>query len=76
MSKYQVPPKADATEGGCKVGWSFYRDENVAKKAAEVAKHNAMLDSARGYDFGFQTPGSRELMSTGPHAGLWRVCFS
>ena len=43
---------------GCKVGWETYDNEEEAKAASERAKVEADSKWARGYDFGYLTPGS------------------
>lgn len=74
MSQKRKPlPAPDATDCGCKVSWNFYRDKKVAETAAKIAGHNAKLDEALGYDFGFQMPGAIELVKAGEHAGMYRV---
>ena len=45
-------------EIGCKVEWRWYRTLKSAKKAAAEARKEAITQAARGYDFGYQTPGS------------------
>ena len=44
--------------GGCKVSWNYYATEAEAQACAAAARHNARIDAAAGYDFGYQTPGA------------------
>lgn len=79
MSKYQTVPRGKEQRVGCKVSWQYYETEEAAKAASIVAKHNARLDAAAGYDFGYQSPGSiRPPQSDGKgfYPDLWEVCFS
>ncbi len=73
---YKVMPPADGLRVGCKVSWNYYRDESVARKAGEIALHNAKIDESLGYDFGYQSPGSVVLVKDGERAGMWEVCCS
>lgn len=43
---------------GIKVKWYYYDNEADAKTAAEVARKQADYQASRGYDFGYQSPGS------------------
>ena len=75
---YKPYPPHQAMRSGCKVSWYYYAKEDDAKKAAEVAKHNAAIQSSLGYDFGYQSPGySIQLMGANwpDYAGLWEVCI-
>lgn len=77
MAKYQTVPQGEAVRSGCKVCWYYYRTEAEAQAASKVAKHNARIDAAAGYDFGYQSPG----WITPPgeqnfYPDLWEVCFS
>lgn len=81
-SKYLPQPKYDNIRVGCKVSWLYFKDEAAARAAVPIAKHNAALDEAAGYDFGYQSPGSiRKMGDDGKgefaqYNGLWEVCFS
>lgn len=55
--RYMTYPSAQNVEHGCKVSWRTYTDQHDAETCAEAAKHNARLDEALGYDFGFAIPG-------------------
>lgn len=72
MSDYLPFPQEDEFRGGCKVSWLIYKDKATAEIAAEIAKHNAQLDAARGYDFGFQCPGTIDELKD----GRYEVCIS
>ncbi len=72
MTNYLPYPKEDDFRGGCKVSWLIYSDKAVAEEAAKAAKHNARIDAARGYDFGFQSPGSIDERKD----GRYEVCIS
>lgn len=47
-----------AQESGCKVGWEIYDDEDEARAAGERARALAIDKASRGYDFGYQVPGT------------------
>ena len=67
-------PPEQKYDGGCKVAWHFYADRADAEACAEAAKHNAIIQEGRGFDFGYCAPG---MIDGGPDAredGLWRVC--
>ena len=51
-------PKSTRSRIGAKVCWHVYATLPEAKAAAEIARQNAEIDAAAGYDFGFMTPGS------------------
>lgn len=59
---------------GCKVTWRYYHDEGMAREQVKVARHNAAIDEAAGYDFGYQNPGDIEQVKAGKRAGMWEVC--
>lgn len=71
MTEYMQYPQEEDSRCGCKVSWYYYKDRAMAEKAAEAAKHNAILDAQRGYDFGFQSPGTITKMKN----GLFEVCI-
>jgi hypothetical protein len=74
--KFKQYPTPDGGRCGCKVSWNYYRDEQKAKQAAEAASHNADILWARGYDFGYQTPGQIVQMKDewgGEFVGMWQV---
>jgi hypothetical protein len=76
-SKYLDMPKAVEARVGIKVCWYYYKTEEEAIAASEVAKHNARIDEAAGYDFGYQMPGS--ILKPGQqkfHPDLYEVCAS
>ena len=61
MSKYMDYPEPIEKEVGHKVCWYYYdnlEDAEACKKAARVNAHN---DAARGYDFGYRSPGYEEI---------------
>lgn len=68
---YKPYPKHVSIRNGCKVSWLRFADRGTAEKAAEAAKHNAEIDWARGYDFGYMMPGSIEQKSD----GTYEVCI-
>jgi hypothetical protein len=57
------------TNGGNKVGWEVYAKQADAKKRATAAKREARVKAAKGYDFGYQSPGSVRKVEDG-----WEVC--
>ena len=73
---YKTLPTPIKTRSGIKVGWYYYADEETARKAGNLALHNARIDANLGYDFGYQAPGSVRLIKEGEFAGLWEVCKS
>lgn len=77
MSANYLPIPAGYTdyEGGCKVCWYTYATEAEAIAASLVARHNAAIDAAAGYDFGFQSPGAIHEI-TGESGTSYRVTFS
>ena len=72
-TKWKDYPKSQNTETGCKVGWKTYGyDEWVlANVCSEAAKHNAKIQENLGYDFGYCSPGSIEVLSD----GRYKVCI-
>ena len=75
---YKSYPSPDQTRVGCKVSWYYYRNRRAAEVAATAAKHNARVQEALGYDFGYCSPGSIEKAGKGwgpEYAGLWEVCL-
>lgn len=50
-------PEYTIKDVGCKVSWYSFKTEEDAKKASEIAIHNAAIDASNGYDFGFCSPG-------------------
>lgn len=55
---YMSYPKEDALRSGIKVTWYYYKSQSDAEKAAEAARHNAVIQEGLGFDFGYQCPGS------------------
>jgi hypothetical protein len=78
---YLSYPEADEYRSGCKVSWNYYRDEARAKEAAIAARHNAKLQMAQGYDFGYQCPGNITKMRSNfdgewaKYNDMWEVCM-
>jgi len=68
-------PEAVTFRSGCKVSWRYYENEHAALEAALAAKNNARILRAKGYDFGYQSPGAVRRMpeSWGKFSGLWEV---
>ena len=56
---------------GNKVSWKTFVTREEAERAAVVAKHNAIIDAKKGYDFGYQVPGEITTVENG-----FEVCFS
>ena len=65
-------PEPIGTKCGCKVSWNFYTDVEKAEECAKAATHNAEIDAAQGYDFGYQMPGSIDY---NPTLKQYRVCL-
>ena len=57
-SGYQDYPAHLDVKYGCRVCWYRFENRKLAEQAAKAAIHNASLDAALGYDFGFVQPGS------------------
>lgn len=72
---YLPEPHSDALRVGIKVHWLYFRDKAQAEAAAPIARHNASVAAAEGYDFGYQSPGHLKLIDHGDYAGMWEVCF-
>jgi hypothetical protein len=69
-------PKPVKTRIGVKVRWYYYEEMEDAQKAAKVAKAEAPVREAQGYDFGYQSPGSITLVQgASEYAGLYEVCL-
>jgi len=68
-------PKPDARRSGIKVAWAYYKSEATAQEAVAWAIVEAERRSAQGYDFGYQGPGSMNLMHQGDYAGMFEVCI-
>ena len=64
------PPPQD-TRSGCKVSWNIYGSMEEALVCSRVAKYNAKIDAAMGYDFGFCAPGSIDELPD----GRFEVCI-
>lgn len=75
MSRKSIPEGLSYIPGA-KVSWRVYATEGEANAAAEIAKHNARIDAAEGYDFGFMTPGEISPHKTYDGRDLFKVCFS
>lgn len=48
-------------ESGCKVGWLTVDDYDEAMRLAASSRTSAVDMAQRGYDFGYQSPGSVQL---------------
>jgi hypothetical protein len=75
MMTYRDYPPYNAYRGGCRVCWYYYHSIEDAKLASAAAKHNAKIQAALGFDFGYQAPGAMELVKDGERAGMWEVCI-
>ena len=64
-------PVQDGTRVGCKVSWYIYAEREDAEKASKAAKHNAVVQEAFGYDFGYCAPGSIAKLAD----GRFEVCI-
>lgn len=58
-------PKCDRYDDGCKVCWRIYKDGKDARRAAQIARKEARHKELRGYDFGYQSPGTITTLSDG-----------
>ena len=70
MNYVPYPKEADIV-GGCKVSWLIYQTREEAEQASRAAKHNAVVASSKGYDFGFCCPGEIDELEN----GLFKVCI-
>lgn len=84
-TKYLPYPEPVTSRSGCKVSWNYYVTEDDANACSKAAIHNAKLDRAQGYDFGYCAPGQvvkmasdaryRELGKVLEVGGLYEVCL-
>ena len=59
---------------GCKVGWSFFDNEEEALAASDKAAKDRERKFAQGYDFGYQWPGAISHLPDHPVYGdCWMV---
>jgi hypothetical protein len=65
MMQFMQYPEADRIETGIKVSWYIYKDRAIAEEAAKAAEHNAVIQSMRGFDFGYQSPGDIRKVEDG-----------
>lgn len=65
MSVQRYPENYISRENGCKVGWLTYATLDLAEECSKIAKENATYLSSKGYDYGFQVPGSITKVETG-----------
>jgi hypothetical protein len=56
---------------GAKVSWRIYDKLEDAKAASRAARYNAEIDASLGYDFGYCTPGSIDVLED----GRFEVCI-
>ena len=63
--------KPVSSRSGCKVCWYVYATREQAELAAGVAVIQAELKAAKGYDFGYQVPGT--ITKIDEHK--YEVCF-
>lgn len=85
QSKYMPYPEPQDKRIGIKVKWYYYSKQEDANVASKAAVHNANLQLAAGYDFGYCAPGSIRLMEPGTRfssfgeslevGGLYEVCL-
>jgi len=72
-------PEPDDRRSGMKVSWNYYKDREAAEACAAAAKHNAQIQLARGYDFGYCGPGSivqiDEKYGMPEKLGMFEVCL-
>ena len=61
MSKYMDYPEPIEKEVGHKVCWYYYDNLEDAEACKKAARVNAHIDAARGYDFGYRSPGYEEI---------------
>lgn len=57
FSSLKQEPKGVSSRNGCLVHWITYNTMQEAEFASSIAKHNASILRARGYDFGMESPG-------------------
>lgn len=71
QNRYMNYPHTDEIRSGIKVGWRIYAKKADAEKCAKAAKHNAYLQAEKGFDFGYQSPGSIRKLEN----GKFEVCI-
>jgi hypothetical protein len=69
--KHVEYPESDGYRDGCKVCWRYYTDKAKADECAKAARLNAEIDAARGYDFGYNAPGTIDWIE---QRQMWEVC--
>lgn len=57
FSSLEQEPKGISRRSGCLVHWITYETLKEAEYASSIAKHNARVLRANGYDFGMESPG-------------------
>lgn len=63
-------------DSGCKVAWEWFDNEAEANERGATARAEAIDKANRGYDFGYQSPGSVQHYENHPtHGEAWRVCI-
>jgi hypothetical protein len=76
---YKPYPKEQGLRSGIKVSWQYYAKREDAELASQAAKHNAAIQAELGYDFGYCSPGSIELVGENrgmpQYLGMWEVCL-
>jgi hypothetical protein len=76
---YKPYPKYDGLRSGIKVSWHYYKSREDADAASVAAKHNAQIQWSLGYDFGYCSPGSIELVDESrgmpDKIGMYEVCI-
>jgi hypothetical protein len=70
-TEYKPYPTYEDFRCGCKVSWRYYTDRALADEASVAARHNAKIDAAQGYDFGYCSPGTVEWIE---QRQMWEVC--
>jgi hypothetical protein len=75
---WQSYPDPAEYRTGMKVSWNYYKTLAEAELCSLAAKHNAQIQLAAGYDFGYQSPGSIRPPRPGTnefYADLYEVCL-
>lgn len=62
-----------SARAGCKVAWETYTTREEAEARAATARSEAVAQAARGYDFGYLTPGTINEADNEQHGTVYIV---
>jgi hypothetical protein len=80
MAKTKTPrwnyPEPQARRSGIKVKWLYYASKEDAEKASKLARDEGEYWAARGYEYGYMSPGSiYPPGKQGFYPDLYEVCL-